>query len=110
MIQTVLKIVVSPETRVEAIEIIDSIIERIRVSSGCISYGAYHDVLGENSIMIIEEWQSRADLDRFICSDEYRYILALIELSNKSPEIHFSKLTKIGEMEVIENLRKATSA
>ena len=109
MIQTVLKIVVSPETHAEALEIINSIIERIRVSSGCISYGAYEDVLGENSIMILEKWQSRADLDRFIRSDEYRYILALIELANKSPEIHFYKLTKIGEMEIIENLRKATS-
>jgi quinol monooxygenase YgiN len=106
MIQTVLKIFVSPETRVEAIEIIDSIIERIRVSSGCISYGAYHDVWGENSIMIIEEWQSRADLDRFICSDEYRYILALIELSNKSPEIHFYEFSKIGGLEIIEKLRE----
>ncbi|MBT8366016.1 MAG: antibiotic biosynthesis monooxygenase [Deltaproteobacteria bacterium] len=109
MIQTVLKIVVSPETRAEAIEIINSIIERIRVSSGCISYGAYEDVLGENSLMIVEEWQSRADLDRFICSDEYRYILALIELAKKSPEIHFYTLSKIGGMEVIESLRKATS-
>jgi quinol monooxygenase YgiN len=44
MIQTVLKIVVSLETRAEALEIINSIIERIRVSSGCISYGAYPDV------------------------------------------------------------------
>ncbi len=110
MIQTVLKIVVSPEIRAEALEIINSIIERIRVSSGCISYGAYEDVLGENSIMILEEWQSRAALDRFIRSDEYRHILALIELANKSPEIHFYTLSKIGGMEVIENLRKATSA
>jgi hypothetical protein len=60
--------------------------------------------------MIVEEWQSRRDLDRFICSDEYRYILALIELANKSPEIDFYTLSKIGGMEVIENLRKATPA
>jgi quinol monooxygenase YgiN len=109
MIQTILKIVVPPETRAEALEIIKSKIERIRVLSGCISYGAYHDVCSENSLMILEEWHSRADLDRFICSDEYRHILALIELGNKTPEIHFYMLSRIGGMDVIENLRSTTT-
>jgi quinol monooxygenase YgiN len=108
MIQTVLKIVVSFETRAEALELINSIIERIRVSPGCVSYGVYQDLLGENSITIIEQWQSKADLDRFICSKEYRNILAVMELANQSPEIHFYTLSEIGGMEVIENLRKAT--
>jgi quinol monooxygenase YgiN len=69
----------------------------------------YQDVLGGNSLTILEHWQSKAALDRFICSDEYRSILALIELANYSPEIHFYTLSKIGGMEVIENLRKGTT-
>jgi hypothetical protein len=65
--------------------------------------------MGKHSLTILEEWKSKADLDRFICSDEYRSILALMELANQSPEILFYELSKIGGMEVIENLRKATS-
>ena len=109
MIQAVMRITFSPESRPKALELISSIIERIRVSPGCISYGVYQDLMGKNSLTILEEWRSKADLDRFICSDEYRSILALMELANQSPKILFYELQKIGEMEVIENLRKAIS-
>ena len=109
MIQTIMKITFSPESRPKAIELINAIIERIRVSNGCIRYDVYQDFLGENSLTILEQWQSRATLDRFICSDAYRGILALIELADQSPEIQFYTLSKIGGMEVIENLRKETS-
>ena len=109
MIQTTMKITFSPESRPKAIELINAIIERIRVLPGCISYDVCQDVLGENSLTILEQWQSRADLNRFICSDAYRSILALIELANKSPEIHFYTFSKIGGMEVIENLRLTTT-
>ena len=105
MIQTVMKIMVAPESLAAALELINSVIERLMVSPGLISYGIYQDVLCRNSIMILEQWQSKAALDRFICSDEYRSILALIELASQSPEIHFYALSKIGGMEIIENLR-----
>ena len=109
MIQTIMKITFSPESHPKAIELINSVIERIRVSPGCISYHVCREVLGENSLTILEQWQSRAALDLFICSDAYRGILALIELADQSPEIQFYTLSKIGGMEVIENLRKETS-
>ncbi len=104
-----MKIAFSPESRPKALELISAIIERIRVSPGCISYDVYQDVLGENSLTILEQWQSKAALDRFIRSDDYRSILALMELARQSPEIYFYTLSKIGGMEVIENLRKAKS-
>ena len=109
MIQAIMKITFSPESRPKALELINAIIERIRVSPGCISYGVYQELMGKNSLTILEQWQSKADLDRFICSDEYRSILALMELANQSPEILFYELSKIGGMEVIENLRKTTA-
>ncbi len=110
MIQTIIKITFSPESRPKALELINAIIERIRVSPGCISYDVCQDVLDENSLTIIEQWQSKAALHQFICSDEYRGILALIELANQSPEIHFYTLSKIGGMEIIEKLRLTSEA
>ena len=109
MIQAIMKITFSPESHPKALELINAIIERIRVSPGCISYGVYQELMSKNSLTILEEWQSKADLDRFICSDEYRSILALIELATQSPEILFYELQKIGGMEIIEKLRKAIS-
>ena len=102
MIQAIMKITLSSESYPKAVELVSAIIERIRVTPGCINYNVYHNVFGENSLTILEQWQSKAALDRFICSDEYRSILALMELANQSPEIHFYKLSKIGGMEIIE--------
>jgi quinol monooxygenase YgiN len=110
MIQTVMKIMVAPESRAAALELIDAVIERIRVSPGLISYGVYQNILCENSLTILEQWQSKAALNRFICSDEYRIILAIMELAQQSPEIHFFELSKIGGMEIIEKLRTTMTA
>ncbi len=106
MIQTFLLLKVYPENYDKALEIINYLRERIRVESGCVSCDFYHDLTKKSIFLLLEEWESRADLERHIHSEEYRHILALIELSSEPPIIKFNTVTCAEGIEAIESVRK----
>jgi quinol monooxygenase YgiN len=105
MIQALIKLKVIPENQDKAVEIINFILERIRVESGCASCNFYQDTSSKGVFLLLQEWESRADLERHICSEEFRHILALIELASEAPEIRFNTISKEEGMETIESVR-----
>jgi quinol monooxygenase YgiN len=106
MIQAFLLLKVYPEKQDKAFEIINFLQERIQVESGCVSCDFYQDLANKSIFLLLEEWESRADLDRHIHSEEYRHILALIELSSEPPIIKFNTVKRAEGIEAIESVRK----
>ena len=106
MIQAFLILKVYPKNQDKALEIINFLKERIRVESGCVRCDFYQDLENKSIFLLLEEWESRADLERHIHSEEYRHILALIELSNEPPIIKFNTVTRAEGIEAIESVRK----
>jgi len=105
MVQAVLRLKVIPENKDKAVEIINFILERIRVESGCASCHFYQDTASKGEFMLWQEWKTRADLERHIRSEEFRHILALIELASEPPEIRFNTISKEDGVETIESVR-----
>ena len=105
MIQFILRVVVFPEKRKAARDILDSLIGPMHVIPGCIHYGMYQDLETENRLVIEQKWESEALLHRFLRSNTYFKILELIELSSQPPEILFNTISNIGGIEVVEALR-----
>ena len=87
MIQSFLLLKILPDNKNKAVEIINFLQERIRVESGCVSCDFYQDLANKGTVLLLEEWESRADLECHIHSEEYRHLLALIELSSEPPII-----------------------
>ena len=63
MIVTSTKISVKPENRKEFLQTLHSLMDRIRDGQGCLGYNLYRDVENENDFVIVEEWETEADLD-----------------------------------------------
>ena len=105
MVQTRLRIRVIPENQDKALEIINFVLERIRVENGCTSCHFYQDMSSKGFLLLLQEWESRDDLKRHICSEEFRYILSLIELASEPPQIRFNTITKEEGIEAIESVR-----
>jgi quinol monooxygenase YgiN len=106
MIIATLRIEVPPERRDEVLKTLWSFVGPTRVQTGCLSCQIYHESGNPNALTIVEEWETQEDLDRHICSDEYRKILAVMDLSSTPPGIKFSRVTEIKGMEVIETARE----
>jgi quinol monooxygenase YgiN len=105
IVQAFLKIKFDPQNQEKAIEIINFILERIRVKSGCASCHFYQDTSSNGVFLLLQEWETRADLERHICSEEFYHILTLIELASELPEIRFNTISKKEGIETIESLR-----
>ena len=62
-------------------------------------------IRGEFRVLTREEWESRETLDKHVRSDQYRTILAAMDLAREPPEIQFCGIASTAGMERIEELQ-----
>lgn len=105
MIIVILRVAVPPERWDETIRTVRSFLGPTRVQPGCISCRFYQDTEELNVLTLVEEWESQEDLDRHIRSDEYRKILAVMDLADEPPQIRFHTVSDTGGIGVIKAAR-----
>jgi len=104
MMQSIIRIMVSPEKRNASLDLLKSIIGPIQVKPGCSNCRIYQDLEDKNCLVMMQEWESEAELHNFIRSGDYRKILALIDLSREPPEIQFNTVSNADGIEFIERV------
>jgi len=77
-----------------------------RVQPGCISCRFYQDLDDPDAVFLIEEWETRKELDNHIKSDRYRIVLSLLDMSEKPPEFRLSTISETEGMEALEAVRE----
>ncbi len=100
-----LRIKVPRERRRDFMDSAQLIVEPTRIQPGCISCRLYQDSDEPDVVLLVEEWESRKELDRHINSDQYRIILSLMEASDQFPEIKLNTISKTEGLEAIEAVR-----
>ncbi len=75
------------------------------VQPGCISCRFYQDVNDPDAVFLVEEWQTRKELDHHLNSQEYRIVLSLVDMSERTPEFKISTISKTEGLEAVEAMR-----
>ena len=70
----------------------------------------YTDQGEAQTILYLEQWQSRESLDRHIRSELYFRVLSAMELAREPPEICFHEVSDTRGLEYVESLRTALPA
>ena len=109
MITVSLAVTIPSEKLSEVLDLVRSILGPTSARSGCISIAMYQHTDELENMILLEEWETLRDLERHIQSEEYRYILALMDLSTNPPEIKFNTISKTEGMELIEGVRGKVS-
>jgi quinol monooxygenase YgiN len=94
MLISTLRIVTAPQSRAEVVRTLTAQLGPTRVQPGCRKCDLYQDVEHPEAITLVEEWESQADLDPRLRSEDYRVVLAAIELSQEPPVIRFDTVTR----------------
>jgi quinol monooxygenase YgiN len=89
----------------EIVRLLRSLIEPTRVETGCISCRLYQDVNDPHSITWVEEWTCKEDLKHHLRSQQYRKILAALDMSDVQPDIRFDTVLETKGMQLIEEAR-----
>ncbi len=108
MILSFLKINPLPGKQQVVLDILRSVIGRTRVKSGCIDCAVYTNQGEGQTVLYLEQWQSRETLDRHIQSELYFRVLSAMELAGEPPEIYFHEVSDTRGLEYVEALRMAS--
>ena len=101
MVIATLRIVTGPQSRAEVVRTLVGQLGPTGMQLGCRTCHLYQDVEDAAVITLVEEWDSQAELDLRLGSEEYRAVLGAIELSHEQPEMHVDTVTRRGGLEVI---------
>ena len=75
------------EKRMEMMQTLLSMIEPTRKEKGCLSYDVFCDLEDNHLFNLIEEWETREDLDHHIRSERFSVLLGTKSLLEKPLEM-----------------------
>lgn len=78
MILKTTKIVVRPEKRVELAQTIGRLLGPIKDVKGCRKISFYLDAVDQNSSLLLSEWETESDLDRYMRSNDFAILRGAI--------------------------------
>jgi len=105
MVISTLRILTAPTSRAEVVRTLAAQLGPTRVQPGCCGCNLYRDVEDPQAITLVEVWESQAELDRRLRSEDYRAVLAAMERSREPPVIHFDTVTRHAGLEIVASAR-----
>ena len=105
MVISTLRIVTVPQHRTKVVRTLAAQLGPTCVQPGCLRCDLYRDVEDPGAITLVEEWESQAQLDLRLRSDDYRSVLAAIEMAQEQPVIHFDTVTRRTGLEIVVSAR-----
>jgi len=96
---------VLPEKHKEIMQTLVSMIEPAGKEKGCLSYDVFCDLEDNHVFSLIEEWETRDDLDRHLGSERFGALLGTKSLLAKLLEISIHTVSHSEGMEVVNALR-----
>jgi quinol monooxygenase YgiN len=87
MILVILRMKVLPEKRVELCQTIVSLIVSLRTEKGCVRCDFCKSMENENELCILEEWDTRENLDSHLKSECFRVLRGAMNLLQEPYEM-----------------------
>jgi quinol monooxygenase YgiN len=96
---------VLPEKQLEFTQTLLSMIEPTGKEAGCLSYAVFCDIEDKNRFSLLEEWETREDLDHHIRSLRFGALLGSKPLLCELPKIQINTVSQSEGMEAIDAAR-----
>ena len=96
---------VLPEKQLEVTQTLLSMIDPTGKEAGCVSYAVFCDIEDKNRFSLLEEWETREDLDYHIRSHRFGVLLGSKTLLRAPPKIQINTVSQSEGMEAIDAVR-----
>jgi len=96
---------VLPEKQKELVQTILSMIGPMEKEAGCLSYALFCNIEDKNLLNLLEEWQTRKDLDRHLRSEMFSVLLGTKSLLCDSPQMQIHTVSHSEGMETVNAVR-----
>jgi quinol monooxygenase YgiN len=105
MIIVRITMIVLPEKQLEVMQTLLSMIGPTEKEAGCLSYTVFCDIEDKHRFNLLEEWESRSDLDHHISSHRFGVLLGTKTLLCEPPKVHIHTVSQSEGMEAIDAVR-----
>ncbi len=96
---------VLPDKQKELVQTLLSMIGSMEKEAGCLSYALFCNIEDRNLLNLLEEWQTRKDLDHHLRSEIFRVLLGTKSLLKEPHEIHIYTIRQSEGMEAVLTAR-----
>jgi quinol monooxygenase YgiN len=96
---------VLPEKQLEMMQTLLSMIEPTGKEVGCLGYTVFCDIEDKSLLSLLEEWETREDLDHHIKSQRFGILLGTKTLLCEPPNIQIHTVSQSEGMEAVAALR-----
>ena len=96
---------VLPEKQLEVVQTLLSLIGPVEKEIGCLSYAVVCDIEDKNRFNLLQEWETRKDLDHHIQSHRFGVLLGTKTLLCEPPKIHIHTVSRSEGIEAIHAVR-----
>ena len=104
MIRAEMKVIAS-ESRVEEIlRTLKWLMGQLEAEPGLVEADLYRSLDGDE-VVLIQRWRTREDLFQYLRSDELLRLLEVMDLSTRSPQLHFETVSERQGLELVEAVR-----
>ena len=93
------------ENRTEVMQTLLSMIEPTQNGKGCVSCHVFRDMEDKNVFSLIQEWETREDLDDHIKSDRFSALLGTKSLLCEPQQIEIHTVSHSEGMEIVKAVR-----
>ncbi len=94
-----------PEKQKEVFQTLLSMIESTAKEKGCLSHRVFRDIEDENGFSLIDEWETREDLDQHIMSAKFGVLLGTKSLLCEPPNIQIHTVSDSEGMAAVNAAR-----
>jgi len=105
MVIVIIKMDALPEKYLEVKQTLLALIVPIRKMKGCLSHNIFLDIENDNGLSLIEEWESREDLDDHLQSEKFTLLMGIRYLLSRPLEISMSEVSHSSGWEAVEAVR-----
>ena len=95
---------VKPEQEKDFVATIRNMLEATRVRPGCVYYWLTVDADTPLTYCLVEEWEDKAALDKYITSTAYRRLLGLMDLLDAPPVVRFHTVVSTSGLEYVSEV------
>jgi len=105
MVVFTLRLSAPVKKRSEIMQTLRSLIGPTLAERGCIGCHLQQDADDSNMLTFTEEWEEQTDLDLHMASNEYRRLLAVMDMADKPPKVTVMTVQKTSGLDRIAKVR-----
>ena len=105
MIVTTIRLQTTPETRKEILQTFRSLADSAQCGAGCKSCRIYRELGNDETVIVIQEWDTKNHWDEHLHSDEFAVIIGAMSVLQKPDTVEFQVLDQLEGSRSMEAIR-----